>query len=220
MQRISSQRSERHSAQTVLGQHALELERHSDVRRLAHRRQEADALHAQTPKRESDRPRRRRVEPLHVVDGHKHRPTLSQDAQDVEEGNADRPSIGDIVAGLGEQQRDFERAPPHRQQQRRHVRDHIRQKVRQTRERQGGLGLDPPAGQNTLETPLGLGDALLPQDRLADARLTRKDQRHRTALDRRKERPDRTERLVSPDDGRHGHTLATILTWPEPERQA
>jgi integrase len=83
-----------------------------------------------------------------------------------------------------------------------------------------GLGLDPPASQNALETALGLGDALLPQDRLADARLTREHQRCRTALDRRKERPDRTERLVSPDDGRLGHALATILTWPERERQA
>ena len=58
---------------------------------------------------------------------------------------------GAASPGLGEQQRDLERAPARRRERGRHLVEHRREQLREPGERERGLGLDAPADQHAAE---------------------------------------------------------------------
>ena len=82
-----------------------------------------------------------------------------------------------------------------------------------------GLGLDAAVDQNTAESLFGLLDTGLPEDRLADPRLSGEHKRRRAALDVAQERLDRGKLLVAPDDlpGHRGHNSARTAASPRRE---
>ena len=105
-----------------------------------------------------------------------------------------------LLAWLRQQERDRKRAPPWSSKRQRDLIEDRTNDFRQGRERQRRLRLRAPAGENTADAPFGLRDARLPEKRLANPRLTRKDERPRAAPDAIKERTDRRQLLVSVDD--------------------
>ena len=121
-----------------------------------------------------------RVEPLPIVDGDDHGPSLGQEPQHIQHGEPDRVRIRRAVAGLGEQQRDLQRPPSQGDERGRRLLEHGGDQLREPGEGKRRLGLDSTAGQNTLETLTALLDARLPEDRLADAGLAGEDERGRT----------------------------------------
>ena len=110
MQRADAERAERQPCQPALRERALELDRHLDALRLAHRRKDADPLAPQAPQRDLKRAGGRRVEPLQVVDGNQQRAPLLELAQRVEDRKPDRVRLRRIVLRLGQEQRNLERS--------------------------------------------------------------------------------------------------------------
>ena len=145
-----------------------------------------------------------RIEPLAVVDGDDHGPSLGQDPQHVQHGEPDRVRIRRAVAGLGEQQRDLQCPPSQGDERGRRLLEHRGDQLREPGERERSLGLDSTAYQHTAETLAGLLDTSLPEDRLADARLAREHECTRALLDLAQEPLDRAKLLVASDDLR-GH---------------
>jgi hypothetical protein len=110
-------------------------------------------------------------------------------------------SIRGVVAWLGEEKGNLERAAPWCDQRRSDLVEAAREQLRQRSEGERGLGLDAATGQNARESRSSLLDALLPQDRLADPRLPGEDKRRRRLLSLGQKRLDRVKLLVAPDDG-------------------
>ncbi len=119
-------------------------------------------------------------------------------------------ALGRPFAGLGQQERHLERAPPGRQRATAAAPQAHRRAARKTGERKRGLGLDAAAREDAAETLCRLLDTGLPQDRLADSGLAGQDERRRALLDLGQERLDRAKLLVAPDDltGHRNHTSA------------
>ena len=78
MHRGQTERADRDPLEPSVRERALELERLRELRGLSQGREETDRLVVQASKRDLDRTRRRRVEPLHVVEGDKDRLLLGQ----------------------------------------------------------------------------------------------------------------------------------------------
>ena len=115
---------------------ALELERLRELRGLSQGREETDRLVVQASKRDLDRTRRRRVEPLDVVEGDKDRLLLGQGTQDVQHRKPDCMRIGRRLAGLHEQQRHLQRPPPRRRERGPDLVEHVAEQLREPGERE------------------------------------------------------------------------------------
>jgi len=74
----------------------------------APREQEGDGLVSEPARGKCERGGRRRIEPLHVVDGGEKRPASGQRTQGVEQSHGDRLRLGVFPRGLGAQERNVE----------------------------------------------------------------------------------------------------------------
>ena len=85
--------------------------------------------------------------------------------------------IGRLLSWLGEQERHFERAPPHRRQRGRHLVEDRGKQIGEPGEGERGFGLGPSVKEDAREALRCLFQAGLPEDRLADPRLAGEDKR-------------------------------------------
>ena len=157
-------------------------------------------------------PGRGRVEPLHVVERDEHRPALGQrdaarrarparsrahpEPRRRARRAAARPRAPGAAAAAARARPRRRRAPAAPRARRRTARPRPRRRGRPGRGR----------------IALGLGDARLPEDRLADARPRPRARGRGTALDRGEERLDAVELLLAPDQGGRGHACVSIVT--------
>ena len=82
---------------------------------------EQDRRIGQSAQREAERARRRRVEPLEVVDRNDQQLVLRERLQGAADGDAERACVGRAAGRLLEQERDLERAPSRRSKERQNV---------------------------------------------------------------------------------------------------
>ena len=120
---------------SVLGYGAAKPLRHV----AADRQQGGDRLTVQAGERVTKRRKRRRVQPLDVVDREADRTVAGEPTQRFEEGGG-HGAVIDVDLRLAEQQRDFESLPLDRRQRGDHV-ARAAEEVGQPRERELGLGL-------------------------------------------------------------------------------
>ena len=85
------------------------------------REEKADRAPIEPPQGERERTRRRRVEPLNVVDGDQDRSAFAQKLQDVAHCNGKRAVIDRITRRLLLEKRHLERVPSRRQERRERV---------------------------------------------------------------------------------------------------
>src|SRR5689334_14231467 len=76
--------------------------------------QEANVLSGKPPERECESDRRRRVEPLDVVDGDQDRLALAETVDDIAQGEGERALIDRIAFRLSSQRCDLESTSPRR----------------------------------------------------------------------------------------------------------
>ena len=133
----------------------------------------------------------------------------------VEEGEPDRPRIGWLLPRLSEQERNFERLPPHGHKESGHVLEHRSDQLRESGEGEQGLGLRTAVREHSPERRASLLHTRLPQHRLADPRLSRKHERGRPVLNTLKELPDRAKLAVAPNE-RRGDVHRGIVNGREP----
>ena len=199
VQRADAERAERQPRQPAFRERELELERHLDALRLAHRREHADPLAPQAPQRDLKRGGGRAVEPLQVVDGNQHRAPLLELAQRVEDRKPDRVRLRRIVLRLGQEQRDLQRTPAQRRQRPAHVLEDLRQELRQAGEAERGFSLHPAAEQDGREPCPRLAECGAQQGSLADSRLTGDDESGGAREGLGQEDLQRTQLLLAPD---------------------
>src|SRR5581483_238913 len=197
VERKGSERAEPQAHEPTGREQALAVERLGDSMPLPDGHEQPDRLRAEPPQRELERSRRGGVEPLGVVERDEERAPLGHDAKHVEHREPDRMAVWRSIPRLGDQEGDLERAPPRRKQRRSGLLEHGAEELRKTGEGKGRLRLDPAAGQDPAEAFLGFVDAGLPEDRLADPRLAREDERPRAALDAGEESSHRRELSVA-----------------------
>ena len=151
---------------------------HSGKRRLERRRrlaaageEDPDRLAVEPPQREREHIRRRRIEPLDVVDREQQRAAGGQRDERVVHPDRERARIcRDVPLGI-EQQRRLERPTPWRREHRQHFGGGFPEQVAEPGVRESLLGLGGPRGKHTepsLARRLRPGQ---PERRLADARL-------------------------------------------------
>ena len=168
--------------------------------RPAEGREHTDRLIPYAAKGNLEHACRGRVEPLDVVERDEHRASLGKRPQDVEQREPDRVRMGSLLSRLGEQERHFERAPPHRRQRGRHLVEDRGKQVGEPTEGEGGFDLGASVKKDTREALPCLFQAGLPEDRLADPRLAGEEKRAGTLAGSIQERLDRAELLLPPDD--------------------
>ena len=215
VERPQAQRADRESREPIRRKRAIELHRDGRVGRRPHRREQADTLVTQAAERDLQHTGRRRVEPLEVVEREDDRLPLGEHLEDVEQGQPDGSRVRSNLPGLGQQERDLERAPPQLRERGCHLVEDRCEQVGEPRERQQRLGLHAPVQQDAAEPLLGFLDTCLPQDRLADPRLAGEDERGRAILDAGQKRLDRAELLLAADYLRR-HGPRAILAESEP----
>ncbi len=148
---------------------ALEPGRRGDERLVgAGRDEQRDALAAQAPGGEDDRPGRALVEPVRVVDEREHGPRLGGHAEQAEHGGGHGERV--VRGGRLERERGAERAGLHRGDAVAQLEQGREQHV-QPRERDVALGLVAAGAQHAQPGRLGPLGRLAQQRRLADARL-------------------------------------------------
>ncbi len=211
VERAETQWPDPEPLEPLVGEGALELEGSRDLGNLPQRRQQADALLAETSQRDLEHACRRRVEPLDVVERSDDRAALGEKAKHIEQGESDRARIGSLLARLGEEKCDLERATTRWGERGRHLVEDRRQEVGETREGEQRLGLDASMGEDAAEALSGLLDTRLPEDRLADAGLAGEDEGRRPLLDLSEKRLDRAKLLVAPNDCRCGHSPGIVM---------
>ncbi len=211
VQGSEAQRVEGELGEPVGREGASQLERGGRVRRQPQGRQQTDLLLPESMHGDVDDRRRRRVEPLHVVESDEDRAGFRQRLQRVEQGEPDQERFGRRLARLLELQRHLERAAAWRHEVRRHVADDAGQQLGQAGEGIGRLRLDAAAGQNPGETLPGLLDARLPEGCLPDPGLAGEDERGGAVLDLGQEGADRVQLLLAPDDrSRHRDQASSV----------
>jgi hypothetical protein len=216
MKLAQAQRAERDAGQPFLRERSLELERRRHVPCAADGGKHADRLVPQAAKGNLEHARRRRVEPLDVVERDHDRASLGKRPQDGEQREPDRVRIGSLLFWLDQQERDFERTPPDRRQRGRHLVEDRGEQIGESGEGEGGLGLGPSVKEDTREMLRCLFQAGLPEDRLADPRLAGEDKRAGTVAGSIQERLDRAELLRPPDD-LFGHQPRGIVDEVRPD---
>ena len=168
MDGTETERADRQPLDAVGLERRLELRgRRSFVRAAG--QQNVDGLVAHPPQRKRQHARRRRVEPLDVINGKHDRRLGSESLQCATDCNAKRARIR---AGIGilDEERDLERAPPRCRQRRQHALEHVLEEVTETGVSKPSLRLGRPRHEDTKSTrPRGL-DARQPDRRFSDPR--------------------------------------------------
>ena len=131
--------------------------------------QNVDGLVVHPPQRKRQHARRRRVEPLDVVDGKHDRRLGSESLQCATDCNAERARIR---AGIGilDEERDLERAPPRCRQRRQDALEHVLEQVAETGVSEPSLRLGRPRHEDTKSSLMRGLDAGQPDRRLSDPR--------------------------------------------------
>ena len=169
---------------------------------------EPDVLALQSPQRERQHARRRRVEPLDVVDRDHDRLALGEQLQRAANSHRKGAEVDRLVRLVLKEQGGLERATPRGCQSVPYVRERVLQKVAQPRIRHPELDLGRPGGKDA-EPPLARGfDTREPERRLPDSRLTLEHERSHPSRGRRVEEGSQQAQLVVPAQDIHaGHLL-------------
>ena len=166
--RAHAQAADLDRPQPSLGHGAAKPVRHI----AADRQQGGDRLIVEAGERVAKRRKRRSVQPLDVVDREAERAVAGEQPQRSEERGRHGAVVG-VDLRLAEQQRGLERPPLDRRQLGQDVAGGVAEEVGQPREREAGLGLRGPGGQDPVAAGGGSLDAGQPQRRLADPGLAR-----------------------------------------------
>ena len=134
--------------------------------------QEADRVTVEATDRERDGLRRRRVEPLDVVDGDHDVAIGRQGSQRVQAGNRDRPRVGIRTLRLLAEQRDAKRLALRDRQTGECLVGHRLQDVPETRVRERRLGIGRAGLQHTPRPRQRVLDRRRPEGRLAHSRVS------------------------------------------------
>ena len=135
-------------------------------------------LAAQPAEREAKHPHARSIEPLRIVDRNDRGALLGMHSKHGEDGEADGSLVGRSLAG--EEKRGLERFTLQQRKPRKQW-SARREQIAETDIGERLLLLGGPAAQNDASPPFRLSEPLLPQRRLADARLAG-DHERRKAL--------------------------------------
>ncbi len=200
VQLVEIQRPQREALHHVRLRHAGQPERQLGLLGAAPRDEQADGLVAEAAGRVLEHRRRRRVEPLRVIDGDGHRRLRGERAQHAEERTGQRARVGRRAVGLLQQQRNLQCAPSRAGQRGQRLVQHTLQQVRQSGERQRHLGGGRGAAQHPAAGGVRERHALVPERGLADARLALEDECRGVAA----ERGERRERRPLPVASDHG----------------
>jgi hypothetical protein len=158
---------------------------------------------AEPPEREGERPRRREVEPLDVVDRDDERAGLREQLQHVAHRDRQR-AVVDGLFGLVLQERHLERPPPRRAQPWQRLVGDTLEEVAQARVREAALRLRGARREHHEATCARRLDGSLPERRLADPRVPLEDE-HRRAVVRSLEEPRDGGQLLLPADDLEHH---------------
>jgi hypothetical protein len=178
---------------------------HVRVRR-AQREERPDRLVRQPPERELDRSRRRRVEPLDVVDREHDLPGRGQLAEEREHRRSDQAPLRGTV-GLDAEQRDVERVALRARKGGQRLLGDRRHEVGEPGEREPRLRLCRARHEHRGAAPARPPNGLGPERRLADPRLADDRKRAGAAVAVDQERLDDRELGLPSDDRRHGESV-------------
>ena len=180
------------------------------------RKQEPHGLGTQPTRRELDEMGRRRVEPLHVVDRDRDRAVARNQTQCVQETERERALIRYRRDAVREEQRHLERRALRARQPREHFFDDARQQIRDAGERQPGIRLRGPRGQNSVTALLRQLGGSPPEGRLADPRRPLQQQRRGRARPVGEELGDHPELVLPAEHSRRRphNGSAAILAQP------
>ena len=181
---IAQQPVERASAERSDGQspHALSTKRLLEPRgpRPFHEsagEQKEHLVPVEPPKRECERTRRGRVEPLDVVDGNEERLPLAQCLEHAADRHAQCAAIDRLIRRVLDEQGNLERMSPRRRERRQHVVDGALEQISQPRVSEAVLGLGRSRREDAQSSRPRMLDAGKPDRRLPNAGLALEHER-------------------------------------------
>ena len=217
MQRREGKRPQDDTLKRVRRQRAVELERHFR-RTLTASGDEQPQLHRQSAYRELQRPSRRQIDPLHVVDRHQHRLLADEFSEHPDDSSRHSPRIGGLAAG-DTQQRGGKRKLLRTRELRTRLVERRTDDVSQRRIGKLRLALGRPSPQHPIPTSLRETNGLEPDRRLPDPSLAFNEQRPRAARRGIKERRHHRDLPLTADHRRlmrdppsHESRLCALLT--------
>jgi hypothetical protein len=201
VQRAQAERAETEPVH-VPGERPFQLERRPSAPVAPSRHQQADRLVPEPLRREPDQVRRRRVEPLDVVERERHGVLPREHPQRGQEREGDRPAFRRALGLVGEQHGDLERRALRRRQPREHAVEHPAEKIGEPGERELLVRLGRPRRDHRVRPRRRLLDRVQPQRRLADPGLALEHERRGGPRPAREEPADRGEFLLAAEDVR------------------
>src|SRR6266581_3141169 len=200
----------------AVGEGSPQLLEQRTVERCAVRYERTDPFRSQPSRGVHERARRRRIEPLHVVDRDHDGSYLGERPQHVQEGDADGVRVGRrALVVVVEYERATERTLLGLGQRSERVLECGVEHVAQTGERERGLAFGGSRSQHAETLRLRFGGARLPERRLPDPRLAFEHQCRGSAGDARNEVAENTELGIPANDSCH---LSTDRTPAHKER--
>ena len=204
VQRPGVEGTDRDRMDPLRRQAASDLESDSAFRRRATSEQESDVLVPKSSRRVADRPGRRSVEPLSVVDRDEQLLLGAHGPQDVQHRNPHGMRIRRGAVLVVEDECAGEGAALCRDELIEHVCEDGIEKIAERRERQLGLALRRKRAQDPQTSFLRVGHAGRPERRLAHARVALEEERGCAVGDPGEEVPEGGELRVAPyDRSRH-----------------
>ena len=168
--------------------------------RRAKQQQQQHGARRKSTQRELERSRRRRVEPLDVVDCQQDRATLAEQLQHVADCDAERAMVDRLVRCFLAQQRDLERATPRHGEQGGDVGEDLVEEVAQADVCEAALGLRGPRHDDEHASLARSRHSGEPERRLADPRLAFEHEPGRPARRPADEGVNRGEITLPADD--------------------
>ena len=207
---VESARAERADAQvgrSALVERTLQLRRRDAVTEPAGE-EDADVVLGQSPQRKGERARRRRIQPLHVVDRDEERLAVGEQLQRRADGHGKGAEVDRLLRVVPQEQGDLERAPPRCRQLGQHVGERVLEQVSQPGMGDSELDLGGPGGEDAqpaLPRRLDTGE---PERRLPDPGLALQDERRRASAASRPRKPS------SAPNSSSRPTISTAISCP------
>jgi len=183
VERAEAQRPQAKLLEALGGERSLHRERRRSGLPCPPGEQDADRKVLQAPDREAENARRRRIEPLNVVDGEDEGAARRQQAKSAREREPDGALVWRERDHLLEEERDLERAPLRPGEPGEHLPQTRVEQVGERSERELRLDLHRPGAKYAVVQSLGLGDSAKPDRRFSDTRFPLEDKRRRTATE-------------------------------------